>query len=119
MIRGTTRPPPRREARRTYEQALQLVRAFGAHRVIDYTREDFTRGESRYDLIFHLAGTHAPAACRRALTPTGTLVLSSGDSKGRWLGPLNRVFQAALLSPFVSQKLAKLDTKRARTICRS
>ena len=43
----------------------ELVRSLGAHRVIDYTREDFTRGEAKYDLIFHLAGTHSPAACRR------------------------------------------------------
>lgn len=90
---------------------LELVRSLGAHHIIDYTREDFTRGQPKYDLIFHLAGTHSPAACRRALTPRGTLVLSSGDSKGRWLGPLNRIFQAAILSPFVSQKLAQLETK--------
>jgi NADPH:quinone reductase-like Zn-dependent oxidoreductase len=93
---------------------LALVRSLGAHHVIDYTRDDFTRGETKYDLIFHLAGTHSPAACRRALTPTGTLVQSSGDAKGRWLGPLTRVFQAAVLSPFVNQKLAQLDTKRSR-----
>ena len=92
----------------------ELVRSLGAHHVIDYTRDDFTRGETKYDLIFHLAGTHSPAACRRALTPKGTLVLSSGDSRGRWLGPLNRVFQAAMLSPFVSQQLAQLEMKRSQ-----
>ena len=91
----------------------ELVRSLGAHRVIDYTREDFTRGETKYELIFHLAGTHSPAACRRALTPKGTLVLSSGDAKGRLLGPLPRVLQAAALSPFVSQRLAQLDVKRS------
>lgn len=93
---------------------LEMVRSLGAHHVIDYTREDFTRGTTKYDLIFHLAGTHSPATCRRALAPRGTLVLSSGDSKGRWLGPLNRVFQAALLSPFVSQQLAQLEMKRSQ-----
>ncbi len=91
---------------------VELVRSLGADHVIDYTREDFTRGETKYDLIFQLAGTHSPAACRRALTPKGTLVLSSGDAKGRLLGPMIRIFQAAALSPFVSQKLAQLDTKR-------
>jgi NADPH:quinone reductase-like Zn-dependent oxidoreductase len=93
---------------------LELVRSLGAHRIIDYTREDFTRGETKYDLIFHLAGTHSPAACRRALMPKGTLVQSSGDAKGRWLGPLTRIFQAAVLSPFVSQNLAQLETKRSQ-----
>ena len=90
---------------------LDLVRSLGADHVIDYTREDFTRGETKYDLIFHLAGTHSPAACRRALTPKGTLVQSSGDSQGRWLGPMDRAIQAALLAPFVSQGLSRLDTK--------
>jgi NADPH:quinone reductase-like Zn-dependent oxidoreductase len=92
---------------------VELVRSLGADHVIDYTREDFTRGKQKYDLIFHLAGTHSPAACRRALTPNGTLVQSSGDAKGRWIGPLSRIFQAAVLSPFVSQELAQLDTKRS------
>ncbi len=90
---------------------LDLVRSLGADHVIDYTREDFTQGKATYDLIFHLAGTHSPAACRRALTPTGTLVQSSGDSQGRWLGPMDRIITAALLSPFVSQRLSRLDTK--------
>ena len=93
---------------------LELVRSLGAHHVIDYIREDFTRGETKYDLVFHLAGTHSPTACRRALTPQGTLVESSGDSKGRWLGPLTRIFQAAVLSRFVSQELAQLETKRSQ-----
>lgn len=42
---------------------------------------------------------------RRALAPRGTLVLVGGIDKGRWLGPLTGLIQAALLSPFVSQKL--------------
>ncbi len=54
---------------------MDLVRSLGADEVIDYTREDFTRGQRRYDLIFQLAGTASPSACRRALTPNGTLVL--------------------------------------------
>jgi len=93
---------------------VAMVRALGADAVIDYTQEDFTHGAQRYDVIFQLGGMQSPAACRRALTPQGILVLSSGDSNGRVIGPMNRIMQAALLSPFVGQTLAVLDVKRSR-----
>ncbi len=64
-----------------------MVRSIGADHVIDYTQADFIQGGQRYDLIFQLAGTVSPSGCRRALTSNGTLVLSSGESDGRWLGP--------------------------------
>ncbi|MDQ6878897.1 MAG: NAD(P)-dependent alcohol dehydrogenase [Candidatus Dormibacteraeota bacterium] len=84
---------------------LELVRSIGADRVIDYTREDFTRNGQRYDLIFQLAGTTPPLACRRALAPKGTLVLSSGDSPGRIIGPVGRIIKAGVLSRFVGQTM--------------
>ncbi len=93
---------------------LDLVRSLGADEVIDYTQEDFAQRGQTYDIIFQLGGMHSPAHCRRALTPQGRLVLSSGDSDGRWIGPMDRVIQAAVLSPFVSQTLVALDTKRSK-----
>jgi NADPH:quinone reductase-like Zn-dependent oxidoreductase len=93
---------------------VELVRSLGAQRVVDYTREDYAQSGTRYDRIFQLAGTDSPARCRRALTPQGTLVLSSGDSNGRWLGPLVRFVQGAALSPFVGQTLVGLGTKNSR-----
>ena len=84
---------------------VEMVRSLGAGHVIDYTKEDFIRSGQKYDLIFQLAGTRSPSDCRRALSSKGTLVLSSGESSGRWLGPLDRFIKAAVLSPFVSQKL--------------
>ena len=80
---------------------LEMVRSIGADRVIDYTREDFTRTGQQYDLIFQLAGTASPSACRRALSAAGRLVLSSGDSPGRIIGPVGRIIKALLLSPFI------------------
>ena len=80
---------------------LEMVRSIGADRVIDSTREDFTRTGQHYDLIFQLAGTASPSACRRALSAAGTLVLSSGDSPGRIIGPVGRIIKALLLSPFI------------------
>jgi NADPH:quinone reductase-like Zn-dependent oxidoreductase len=85
---------------------VDMVRSLGADRVIDYTREDFTQYGQRYDLVFQLAGTRSPSECRRALTSGGTLVASSGESDGLWIGPLDRIIKALVLSPFVSQKMA-------------
>jgi NADPH:quinone reductase-like Zn-dependent oxidoreductase len=88
---------------------VDLVRSIGADHVIDYTREDFTRGKERYDVIFQLAGTASPSACRRALTPNGTLVLSSGE--GRFAG-IDRLARALVSSPFARQRLRGFLTKQ-------
>ena len=93
---------------------LELVRSLGADHVIDYTREDFAGNGRRYDLVFQLAGTRSPAAIRRALTPRGRLILSSGESSGRWVGPMDRIVKAAALSPFVPQTLAPFEAKQSR-----
>jgi NADPH:quinone reductase-like Zn-dependent oxidoreductase len=93
---------------------VEMVRSLGADHVIDYTREDFTQSGQKYDLIFQLAGTRSPSECRRALTSDGTLVLSSGESDGRWIGPVDRIIKALVLSPFVSEKLASFTVKPDR-----
>ena len=86
---------------------MDLVRSLGADHVIDYTQEDFTRAGRRYDVIFQLAGTDSPGACRRALTPTGTLILSSGA--GTVI--LDRLLKAVVLSKFVSQRLVVFEAE--------
>ena len=86
----------------------ELVRSIGAAHVVDYTREDFTRSEPRYDLIVDTAGRRPLRRLRRALTPTGTLVLVGGEGGGRWLGGFQRHIGAALLSPFVRHQLRML-----------
>jgi NADPH:quinone reductase-like Zn-dependent oxidoreductase len=92
---------------------VDLVRSLGADHVIDYTREDFTRSGQRYDVILDLAGRHPLAACRGALTPTGTLVLVSGHG-GSVLGPLGRYARALAWSPFVPQRLRVHAAKPSR-----
>ena len=86
---------------------LDLVRSLGADHVIDYTKEDFTRSGLRYDVIFQLAGTDSPGACRRALAPSGTLILSSGA--GTVI--LDRLLKAVVLSKFVSQRLVVFEAE--------
>ena len=93
---------------------VELVRSLGADRVIDYTQGDVTQSGQKYDLIFQLAGTSSPPDCRRILNSKGTLVLSSGDSEGRWIGPVDRLIKAAVLSPFVSQKLGSFLAKASK-----
>jgi NADPH:quinone reductase-like Zn-dependent oxidoreductase len=85
---------------------LDLVTSIGASRVIDYTRQDFTRGAERYDLLLDIAGSQPLGRCRRVLTPAGVLAGIGGPNRGRWLGPMTRALTAMALSPVVSQKLA-------------
>jgi NADPH:quinone reductase-like Zn-dependent oxidoreductase len=82
------------------------ARSIGADQVIDYTKEDFTRGRQRYDLIIDNVGSHSMSEYRRALTPQGALITVGGPSDDPWLGPLSAVIKAALIGPFVSQKLS-------------
>ena len=56
---------------------LELVESLGADAVVDYTKEDFTQGATRYDLIFDAVGKRSASECRRALAPNGTFVTSS------------------------------------------
>ncbi|MEI8335204.1 MAG: NAD(P)-dependent alcohol dehydrogenase [Chloroflexota bacterium] len=83
---------------------MTLVRSIGADRVIDYTAEDFTRGPDRYDLILDLVGNHSVSECRRALEPTGMLLLSHGG-RNDWIGPMGQILRALAVSRFVSQEL--------------
>jgi NADPH:quinone reductase-like Zn-dependent oxidoreductase len=92
---------------------VELVRSLGADHVVDYTREDVTRGGRRYDLVVQLAGTQSPSELRRVLTPRGTLLLSSGESDGRLIGPVDRIIKALLLAPFVRQRLVPFEAKRS------
>jgi NADPH:quinone reductase-like Zn-dependent oxidoreductase len=87
---------------------LELLRSIGADHVIDYTQTDYLAGGQTYDVVFQLAGTTSASAFRRILTPKGTLILTSGDSKGRVLGPMGRILRAVLSRPFVSQTMAAI-----------
>lgn len=81
---------------------VNMVRALGADRVIDYTQEDFTKSGQRYDLLFDCVGNHSLFACRRVLNPEGKCIVVGGRH-GRWFRPLDRLLKALLLSCFTKQ----------------
>src|SRR5947208_7150742 len=86
---------------------VDLVRSIGADHVIDYTKEDFTKTDQRYDIIYDLVGNHSFSERRRILGPNGICVMAGIGGAGwhegfatRLLGELN----GYLRSRFVSQK---------------
>ena len=87
-----------------------LVRSLGADEVIDYTRQDFTDGSRRFDLIIDIGGRTPVARLRRALTRTGTLIIVGGEGD-RWIGGIQRQVWATVVSMFVPQKLAAFVVK--------
>jgi len=93
---------------------VEMVRSIGADRVIDYTREDFTKREQRYDLFFDCVGNHSLSACRRVLNPKGTYV-AAGAPSGRWMiGALVGAIAAVVLSRFVTQNLTTVMAKLSK-----
>jgi len=91
---------------------VEMVRSIGADRVINYTREDFTREGRRYDLIFDVAGNRRFSDSRRALSPNGTLVLA-GQS-GRKKPSILPLLTGTVLSRFRRQKLVTFIAKHSK-----
>jgi len=77
---------------------VEMVRSIGADHVIDYTQEDFTQGEQRYDLILDNVGSHSFSDYRRVLTPQGIIQPNTGHAG------MSYVFKALLLSLFMRQQ---------------
>jgi NADPH:quinone reductase-like Zn-dependent oxidoreductase len=73
---------------------LDMARDMGADEVIDYKKEDFTRREQRYDLIFAVNGYQPLSAYKRALKPNGKYVCAGGT--------MSQFFQSILLGPVLS-----------------
>jgi len=85
----------------TSTKNVELVRSIGADHVIDYTREDFTTGTERYDLILDNVGNRSMAQTRRALAPTGTLISNGGGHED---GKLARTIRTTLVAMVVKQQ---------------
>jgi NADPH:quinone reductase-like Zn-dependent oxidoreductase len=83
---------------------VALVRSIGADHVIDYTREDFTKGAQHYDLIVDNVATHSLREYKRVLNPKGIYVMIGSTTIGNWFAWLATPIEGLMLSPFVSQK---------------
>jgi NADPH:quinone reductase-like Zn-dependent oxidoreductase len=89
----------------------ELVRSLGADDVIDYTKQDFTKLNHRFDLILDCVGNHPFAECRRVLTHGGTLVPAGGTTDNWMVKPIASMFSAMVQSIFVSQKQVSIFAK--------
>jgi NADPH:quinone reductase-like Zn-dependent oxidoreductase len=59
-------------------KSLELVKSLGADRVIDYTKDDFTKNGERYDVIFDAVGKHSFSRCRDSLKRGGSYLATDG-----------------------------------------
>ncbi|MGH7939233.1 MAG: NAD(P)-dependent alcohol dehydrogenase, partial [Bryobacteraceae bacterium] len=86
---------------------LDLVRSIGADHVIDYTKEDYTKGNQRYDVIYDFINNRSFAERRRVLKPGGICVLAgvggSGMRKETFFNMVG-LLTASLRSKFVNEK---------------
>src|ERR1700730_9058257 len=95
---------------------VDLVRSIGADHVIDYTKEDFTKSDQRYDVIFDNVANRSFAERHRVLNPKGICVLAGMGGAGVREGQAIRrivgnLFIARGLSSFTNQKFAQYMTK--------
>jgi NADPH:quinone reductase-like Zn-dependent oxidoreductase len=90
---------------------LELVKGLGADRVIDYTAEDFTKDEQRYDAVLDAVGKSSFGRCRRLLKPRGTYLSSD-------LGPLSQNPFLALVTPLFAGRKVRfpIPTQRDRAM---
>jgi len=93
-------------------RGVEVARLLGAEEVVDYTHEDVTRGDRRFELVIDIAGTRSFRELRRVLTPKATVVVVGGKRSNRLLGPIGHLAGSRLSSSFASQNasffLAKL-----------
>jgi NADPH:quinone reductase-like Zn-dependent oxidoreductase len=93
---------------------VEQARSLGADRVIDYTREDFTRGDERYDVILDVSGTKSWSRYRRVMNPHATLVMVGSPKANPLLGPLGHIIRLKLAAWRGDQKAVFFVAKANR-----
>ena len=93
---------------------IDMVRSIGADHAIDYTKEDYTKSEQRYDVIYDLVNNHSFAERRRVLKPGGICVLAGIGGSGIHEETLSRVvgvFTASFRSKFAREKFVSFGVR--------
>jgi NADPH:quinone reductase-like Zn-dependent oxidoreductase len=93
---------------------VELVRSLGADHVVDYTQEDFTRSDRRYDVLLDVAGSRSLAACKRVLVPNARFVVVGGPKSNRLVGPLGHVAASFLQGLWSSRKVSFFIAKLSK-----
>jgi len=86
---------------------VDLVKSIGADHVTDYTKEDFTKTDQRYDMIYDLVGNHGFSERRKILKPNGICVLAGIGGAGAHPETMGRIagnFWNAFRSNFSKEK---------------
>jgi NADPH:quinone reductase-like Zn-dependent oxidoreductase len=86
-------------------EQVELVKGLGADRVIDYTAEDFTADERRYEVVLDAVGKSSFGRCRRLLKPRGVYLSSE-------FGPLSQNLVLALVTPLAGRRRVGLNIAR-------
>ncbi|MFO0682574.1 MAG: NAD(P)-dependent alcohol dehydrogenase [Sandaracinus sp.] len=92
-------------------EKVALVASLGAERVVDYTRESFTDGRERYDVVIDAGGNTPTSALRRAMTEEGRLVFVGGENGDSLTGGMGRPLGAMLLGAFTRQRFFMLANR--------
>ena len=89
---------------------VDLVKSLGADRVIDYTKEDYTKSDQKYDVILDNVSNHSLSENRKMLTPKGKYVMIGGGSSNQqgWVGVMMKPLKALIMKPFVGQQMGMM-----------
>lgn len=85
---------------------LAMVQSLGADRVIDYTKEDFTKDSAKYDAIIDMVGNQPFRALDDVLAPGGLVVMVGGPNENAYFGPVLRSARAVVAAPVLTGRFA-------------
>jgi NADPH:quinone reductase-like Zn-dependent oxidoreductase len=84
---------------------VDLIESLGADEVIDYTRDDFTRRDDRYDAVLDFSATRSVSDLRRVLAPNGIFVQVGAAKSGGWIGVFARIINVTVRARVLRQRV--------------